>query len=1167
MVEDDPDTLASHLQELTPGDHLCCLYRTEEEHRSLLTPFLWQGLEQNHRILYVVDSHTADQILDYLREGGLEVERYVQSDQLSICTARDSYLRGGAFDPDAMIALLKEETDRSFEQGYDALRVTGEMSWALGGHPGSDRLIEYETKLNQFLPGSRAIGLCQYDRCEFEPELLKDVLRTHPIAVVGTEVYDNFYYIPPGKMLGESRAEVELNRWVENLSKRKETLQRLRQSERRYRDFFRTSRDPVFITTRDGQWVDVNQAAVELFGYEDSEELKQVPVRQIYADPADRKDHIQVIMEKGFSKQYPVKLRRNDGSTIETRITSVPVEDDHGNVIGFQGIIRDVTERRQMERELRKREKKFRTIFNNANDALYLHEVNDDGSYGHFLEVNETACEMLGYSREEFLRMTPLEIDAEDKTDEAQRAMSELLTKGRETFEMEHVARDGTRVPVEVSSHVFTVGGHKRVLSVVRDITERKQAEQRILHLNSLLRAIRNVNQIIVQERDLDQIAEKSAKALVETRTYQGCSVAFLDPESNCIAPTAEAGDHQFKQGWKVTPDGRGEAPQCVSEALQGGDLDVRYDGQMCTDCVYGDHLEHAGAITVPMRQDSKTVGILHACFSEDLKTDRRERELLREVAQDLGFARNKILAEQNRQRLLKEVGERVKEVRCLYSVSRLASDPATSVEELLGAAVEQMPGGWKYPSDTCVRIQCEDGEFTSPDFRETPWKQSTELTVSGDSEGCIEVFYLQEKPEEDEGPFLSEERELLEELARQIGQAIESRRARDALQDALEQLKRTRQQVIDQERQRVLSQMASGIAHDFNNALSTIRGFTDLLLQSEEKLEHKETAQRYLQHVRKAASNASETVARLRKFYRPREDEDFGRINLNSLVEEALSMTRPRWQDEALAEGAEIIVERDLHDVDTVQGNEAELHELLTNLIFNAVDAMPEGGTLELRTQEREGDVVLEISDTGVGMSEDARQRCFDPFFTTKQESGTGLGLSIVQGTVERHGGRIEVQSQPGKGTTFRMFLPTAEETEADGAGGADTRPETSFSVLVIEDEAEQRELLTEYLELDDHRVDTAADGREGLTKFSDDRYDVVITDRSMPEMGGDQLAREIKGRAPEKPVIMLTGFGDMMEAEGHLPSGVDLVLSKPVTLNELRQAIARAVSAPDAQ
>ena len=218
------------LEELAPGDHLCCLYQTEEEHRAMLTPFLRNGLERNEKVIYIGDVRTANVIEGYLRDDGLYVKDYFERGQLKILGAGDAYTKSGVFDPEGMIALLQKETARAVAEGYSALRVTGEMTWALRGVPGSDRLMEYEAKLNRFFPFNKCSAVCQYDMRQFGPGILVDVLSTHPVAIVGTEVFDNFYYTPPGDFLGPNGEEVRLQSRLTNLRERKRAEEALQKA-------------------------------------------------------------------------------------------------------------------------------------------------------------------------------------------------------------------------------------------------------------------------------------------------------------------------------------------------------------------------------------------------------------------------------------------------------------------------------------------------------------------------------------------------------------------------------------------------------------------------------------------------------------------------------------------------------------------------------------------------------------------------------------------------------------------------------------------------------------------------------------------------------------------------------------------------------------------------
>jgi hypothetical protein len=205
---------------MQPGDHYCGIYRTDDDHRALVVDFVRDGVARGEKMIYIVNLQTAAQLRATLEQAGVPVGELVDKGQLVILTAKDAYLRGGQFEPEKMMALLSSETDKALEEGYTALRATGEMTWALAGEPGSERLVEYESLLNDFFPDRRCYAICQYDRRRFDSEMLLEVLHTHPQVLFGTESFDNrrMYYVPPAEFLGADRQTAVLNRWLTNLS-------------------------------------------------------------------------------------------------------------------------------------------------------------------------------------------------------------------------------------------------------------------------------------------------------------------------------------------------------------------------------------------------------------------------------------------------------------------------------------------------------------------------------------------------------------------------------------------------------------------------------------------------------------------------------------------------------------------------------------------------------------------------------------------------------------------------------------------------------------------------------------------------------------------------------------------------------------------------------------
>ena len=396
-----------------------------------------------------------------------------------------------------------------------------------------------------------------------------------------------------------------------------------------------------------------------------------------------------------------------------------------------------------------------------------------------------------------------------------------------------------------------------------------------------------------------------------------------------------------------------------------------------------------------------------------------------------------------------------------------------------------------------------------------------------------------------------------------------ERKQAADELQTVNHELERTlatlqttQQQVIQQERLRALGEMASGIAHDFNNALMPISGFSEVLISKPEILEQKATALQYLGMINTAARDAGSIVGRLREFYRPNENSDvFGAVQLNRVVKQAVTLTQPKWKDQAQANGAEITVRVQLEDQLPVNADESALRELLTNLIFNAVDAMPSGGRLLIKSYCQSDCGVIEVIDAGTGMTEEVRQRCLEPFFSTKGEHGTGLGLAMVFGIVQRHQGSIEIDSKIGEGTRFTIRLPLHEETGAAAVASDPSLTERALQILLVDDEPQVREVLAALLNAEGHECETAGHAVEGIHRFRERHFDIVIADKAMPGMSGDQMAVSIKKMAPAIPFVLLTGFGSFLNGE-EMP-GVDVVASKPITRAGLRDAIDKALKA----
>jgi signal transduction histidine kinase/ActR/RegA family two-component response regulator len=409
---------------------------------------------------------------------------------------------------------------------------------------------------------------------------------------------------------------------------------------------------------------------------------------------------------------------------------------------------------------------------------------------------------------------------------------------------------------------------------------------------------------------------------------------------------------------------------------------------------------------------------------------------------------------------------------------------------------------------------------------------------------------------------FDDEDLKLLSSFTSQVSIFIENAQLFSDLKKTLQELKQAQDQIIQTEKLKALGEMASGVAHDFNNVLAVILGNIQLLNYQLDHLSPEEVREQ-LRAVERSAKDGAETIRRIQEFTGVRRDKEFISLFLNEIIGEVISITQPRWKDQAQRRGIQIELVTHLEDIPLILGNPSELREVLTNIIFNAVDAMPEGGRLTISSQPQTEDwVEVRVSDTGIGMTEEVKKRIFDPFFTTKGVTNSGLGLSVSYGIIKRHGGEILVESEPGKGSTFILHLPTGYgEEESKVSEKIQEKEVRPARILVIDDEEPVRDILSRMLRIKGHQVVVASDGQEGLERFKEGEFDLVFTDLGMPKISGWNVGRAIKGIDSKVPIAMITGWGMELSREKMSENGIDLVVSKPFEFDRVIQLVSEAM------
>ncbi len=548
--------------------------------------------------------------------------------------------------------------------------------------------------------------------------------------------------------------------------------------------------------------------------------------------------------------------------------------------------------------------------------------------------------------------------------------------------------------------------------------------------------------------------------------------------------------------------------------------------------------LHAEGAIVCPIRDQGATVGFLVVANRSSARPiDPRERELLEMLADSLAVAiRNS--------RLYGEVAETK---RSLEQLVRSAGDGIISIDR---------PGhitGWNPAAERIFGLTAAEaiGRSLRGVFPER-YEQAARLALTGAQPVTSFDLSAQRK----DGGELN------------LAVTLSGVPGRDGKVDGLLAIVRdmTSQRELEtqmhqSEKLTALGQVAGGIAHDFNNLLQAILGYSQLMTKN---MGNAEVVRRGLSVIETAATGGAETVRRIQKFARLRPDEPFVSVEINQVIQDAVAITRPRWEERVAKGGVPLRLDLRLTPLPAVMGRPSELNEVITNLILNAIDAMPEGGTLGIYTRP-EGDehVVLTVTDTGVGMPEHVRTRIFDPFFTTKGEVGTGLGLSVSFSIVQRHSGEMRVESQAGRGTTFTIVLPVGMAEVQAPAGPETVMGTRRGRILLVDNEFPVMTILGEMLTEAGHHVLPVASGAEAMRVFVPGGFDLVLTNLGMTGMTGWDVAERIRASDPRVPVVFITGWGLQAEdRERCRKLGVINVLFKPVRPADLHQAVQEALA-----
>lgn len=567
----DTDNLKRDFEALESGKHLCCLYKSKKEQFSVLIPFILTGLENNEKCIYIVDENTKKDIIHALKN---VVNLEDISNQVELLTKKDAYLKEGYFDPDKMIELLKQNEEKAHQDGYKGLRVTGEMTWIFAELPGVERLIEYEAKLNDFFPNSTCTALCQYNEKRFDPEILLDIIRTHPAIVIYGNLYENPHYVPPDEFFARMKGEVSwktYERARDDIINRKKMENKAKKGEREKKLILDSITESVVYYGKDKRIQWANKATAEALNMQ-PEDLVGNVCHEIWHCRESLCDNCP-LTKTWESKTYEEgEITTLDGKIWHAKANPVY---ENGEMIGVVAVGRDITEQKQAEEALKRSEKNFRLFFENEPEYCYM--ISPDGV---ILDINKSALKILGYKKEEIVGTPITTIYAPSSHEKARHLFMKWKKKGvLRNEEVTIQTKKGRERNVLLSAAAMRDdnGDILHSISVQRDITEKKQAEEQIKQslkekevlLKEIHHRVKNNMQIISSLLSLQSASIENAKlrtmfreiqnrvksmALIHEKLYQSEDFASID-FSDCIKILADEAVQSYRTDIVVTVD------------------------------------------------------------------------------------------------------------------------------------------------------------------------------------------------------------------------------------------------------------------------------------------------------------------------------------------------------------------------------------------------------------------------------------------------------------------------------------------------------------------------------------------------------------------------------------------------------------------------------------
>jgi len=818
-----------------------------------------------------------------------------------------------------------------------------------------------------------------------------------------------------------------------------------------------------------------------------------------------------------------------------------------GYLLKLPQILESAVEKSNLEGQLKQAEERYKNLAENANDLIFMLDTRRNISF-----VTSRVREFLGYSPEEIIGRNL----ADFLSPGGPPKLEDLLHAGRlgdsrNLIELEMVTKKGEVRNLELS--LSKIVSQNKVISyqgIARDCTQRVALEKQILQKNRELTAVVSVSSAISHTLDVEEIFQASLARLCELAVLS-CGAALIATFDETVFRTASSHNLSAKFILRL---GEESLLKDLSKGLEelrrpltnreieeeSGSPFFNKVAELCAEERVRSYL------LLPLFFNEELMGFFFGGrhIRKDLKAD--EIEILNAIGKQISVALGNAK---------------------LFNVVRDAKKEWETTFDTMSELVYMQDSEGRI-----MRVNQTLARRLNLQPREMVNRRAAEVFQDSQSPWCHhqkEEMYVKDKVISVE--FEDKRLKGYFEISTTPVYTVEGRLFAWLFvgKDVTEQRK-LQNQIVELERLTALGEMANGVAHDFNNLLAAILGKTQLLLTQLEQgpPPDVQTLKADLRTIENKSIQGAQTVRRIQDFTRICADQLFQEVLLNEVVQEAIKSTKPIWRDQFEAEGVQLEVLFEPGNIPPVSGNRTELIEAVRNILRNAIDAMPDGGTIRIASSMEQTDfqptVEIRIVDTGVGMSEEVRRKIFDPFFSTKGPKGTGLGMSVTHGIVRRHHGDIKVLSSLGRGTTCIISLPAAMRTGDWVRPGSETTQTEKVRILVIDDEDVIRDFMAEIFTMQGYTVDVAANGPDAIALFTAGHYDVIFSDLGLPGMTGWEIAKTIRAANREVPIILLSGWSIQLDDARVRESGITLVLPKPCQMQDLLNAVQVALKGP---